>query len=66
MFTNGQMFFIFFEHFHLPQGGSVANIPESLLQHRGINRLMIQEPILGQTLRVARTRALILGWGSVG
>ena len=52
MFTNGQIFFIFFEHFPLPQAGSVANIPEPH-QDRGINELMVQKPVLGQTLRVA-------------
>jgi hypothetical protein len=26
--------------------GSVANIPESLFQHRGINQLMVQKPVL--------------------
>jgi hypothetical protein len=55
MFTNGQIFLIFFEHFPLPQAGSVANIPESLFQHRGINQLIVQKPVLGPTLRVAGT-----------
>jgi hypothetical protein len=65
MFTNGQIFLIFFEHFPLPQAGSVANIPESLFQHRGINQLMVRKPMLGRTLSVARTCTLILGWGQL-
>jgi hypothetical protein len=32
VFPNRQ---IFLEHFHLPQAGSVANIPESGVQHLG-------------------------------
>ena len=35
MFTNGQIFLIFFEHFPLPQAGSVANIPEISLSNIG-------------------------------
>jgi hypothetical protein len=37
MFTNRQIFLVFFEHFPLPQGG-VANIPESVFQLRGNKR----------------------------
>ena len=36
MFSNRQ---IFLEHLHLPQAGSVANIPESAVHFRGNKRV---------------------------